>query len=253
MSCRSYLMEKEREFFHLTGDGGSGGFLIKDSKFVHIRDVFPIGASRNKFNRDIAKVPKDKKIAAHKCDVHNPKCHLVEHYCGFICYLHVLLEEEGIEEKSVVAAEEPTAADDEDDDDIVEDIDSDAEREESSHLDLDAIRNELPAKGEVYTDAFEIVLVPLLPSFRIDGKNYVLLTDIQTLFNIRQDYALAILAQNLEEDAQFLDAEDDKYILMDSNVRDSEFCSNSRALETIMKDALNGESANPIGQQMLEI
>ena len=34
-----------------------GGSLIKDSKFVHIRDVFLVGALRNKFNRHISKVP----------------------------------------------------------------------------------------------------------------------------------------------------------------------------------------------------
>ena len=32
---------------------------------------------------------------------------------------------------------------------------------------------------------------------------------------------------------------------MDSNVRDNVFCSNARALETIMKDALDGASGNP--------
>ena len=71
MSCRSYLIEKEQEFFHLTGDSGNGGFLIKDSKFVHIINVFPVGALRNKFNSQISKVPEDKKIFAYKCVVHN--------------------------------------------------------------------------------------------------------------------------------------------------------------------------------------
>ena len=68
------------------------------------------------------------------------------------------------------------------------DIDSNLEREESKLLDLDAIRKEmimsLPAEGDAFKDGAEIVPVPLLPSFRISNKDYVLLTDIQIVFNI---------------------------------------------------------------------
>ena len=62
----------------------------------------------------------------------------------------------------------------------------------------------LLVEGGAFKDGAEIVPVPLLPSFCIGDNDYVLLIDIQTVFNIRQDYALAILAQNIEEDIEFL-------------------------------------------------
>lgn len=40
--------------------------------------------------------------------------------------------------------------------------------------------------------------IPTLPSFIIENKEYLLLHDIQVIFNLREDYTLGVIAQALE-------------------------------------------------------
>lgn len=46
------------------------------------------------------------------------------------------------------------------------------------------------------------IALPTLPTFTIMEKEYVLLHDIQVLFNLREDYCLALIAQQMEEEEE---------------------------------------------------
>ena len=73
--------------------------------------------------------------------------------------------------------------------------------------------------------------------------------DIQVILNIRKDYCLGIIAHNLEEDDEFLDPRMDKYMLLDFNVKDSEFYSYSKTLEMICRDVMHFEKNQPNEQE----
>lgn len=45
-------------------------------------------------------------------------------------------------------------------------------------------------------------MVPILPSFNIDGEEYILLHDILHIFNLRKDYALGLIAQSYNVDKE---------------------------------------------------
>ncbi|MCO5578111.1 hypothetical protein L7F22_031949, partial [Adiantum nelumboides] len=63
----------------------------------------------------------------------------------------------------------------------------------------------------------------VLPIIPIKDHHYVRLNDIMELFDLREDYYLAIVAQNLQEDSIIIDPTDDKYSIMDSHVSAGEY------------------------------
>lgn len=81
--------------------------------------------------------------------------------------------------------------------------------------DTQAVTNK---EGFPLTEEANHVPTSALPTLPIGDCQYVLLTDIQALFDIREDYYLAIITQNLEEDHGFVEGMD-KYLLLDSNVK----------------------------------
>ncbi len=54
--------------------------------------------------------------------------------------------------------------------------------------------------------------VPVLPEFQIEGSRYILLSDIQKVFFIQEDHALAAIAKTTEQNDGF--ESDDSQILM---------------------------------------
>ena len=212
--------------------------------FLHINEIAPLDPLRNKLNRYIAKVSEDKKVFGRRCTIHNKKCRLVNFHHNFIYYLHVLLEDVS----DAIEGEETLASED-DDDDIGEPINLAEEKDLSKQFDIDALKKEntVVSTDEEYalTEEDEVLPTPILPIFPIGDSQYVLLSDIQASFNIREDYCLAIVAQNLQEDNEFLDPELDKYTLLHSNVKDIEFHSAAKALQLIYKDDLNYERILP--------
>ena len=89
------------------------------------------------------------------------------------------------------------------------------------------------------------VPVPVLPSFPIGDKQYILLSNLQHVFNIREYYCLAIIAQNLEESQNFLDDEVSKYALVDSAVKESEYMDGKKTLAMIFADTKRYEETLP--------
>ena len=98
-------------------------------------------------------------------------------------------------------------------------------------------------------ESSERVPVPVLPSFPFSDKQYILVTDLQNVFNIREDYCLAVIAQNHEEHEIFLDDTVNKYALVDSSVKDSEYIDGKRALSMIFADARRYEETLPTEEE----
>ena len=60
-------------------------------------------------------------------------------------------------------------------------------------LKSETLRDAVPVhKIEVDSSNYD---VPILPSFKIEGGEYVFLNDILCIFNLREDYALGLIAQ----------------------------------------------------------
>ncbi|MCO5586883.1 hypothetical protein L7F22_040828 [Adiantum nelumboides] len=76
----------------------------------------------------------------------------------------------------------------------------------------------------------------VLPTIPIDDHHYVILNDIMELFDLREDYCLAIAAHNLEEDCNIINLDDDKYSVMDAHVIADDFIKPTKALAMIYKD-----------------
>ncbi|MCO5589250.1 hypothetical protein L7F22_043216, partial [Adiantum nelumboides] len=78
----------------------------------------------------------------------------------------------------------------------------------------------------------------VLPTIPIGDHHYVMLNDIMEVFDLRENYCLAIVAQNLQDDCNIIDLDDDKYSIMDAHVTTGELITPTKALEMIYKDAL---------------
>ena len=80
-----------------------------------------------------------------------------------------------------------------------------------------------------------------------------MLIDIQHVFNLREDHCIAFIAQNLEADDNFVDDDKiDKYLLVDSHVKDMEFLSTTATLKMIYADALKYEGKEAIEEELQE-
>ena len=73
---------------------------------------------------------------------------------------------------------------------------------EKRHIGFQSMK-ELQSVDEDTLNDTDIAL-PALPTFTILEKEYVLLHDIQVLFNLREDYFLALIAQQMEEEQEWV-------------------------------------------------
>ena len=80
-----------------------------------------------------------------------------------------------------------------------------------------------------------------------------MLTDIHHVFNFREDHCIALIAQNLEVNDNFVDDDGiDKYLLVDSHVKDTEFLSATVTLKMIYADALKYEGKEATEEELQE-
>ncbi|MCO5606329.1 hypothetical protein L7F22_060516, partial [Adiantum nelumboides] len=120
------------------------------------------------------------------------------------------------------------------------------EEAKSNHFSV--IGEELEQQPSGTMCVFEGVQLPegalplnMLPTIPIGDCHYVMLNDIMELFDLREDYCLAIVAQNLQKDCSTIDPNDDKYSIMDAHVKMGvtmgEFFKSIEALTMIFRDA----------------
>ncbi|MCO5580771.1 hypothetical protein L7F22_034641 [Adiantum nelumboides] len=84
-------------------------------------------------------------------------------------------------------------------------------------------------------------------------RHYVMLNDIIEFFDLREDYCLAIVAQNLQEYRSIIDPDDDKYFVMDSHVTTGEVIEPTEALAMIYKDAATCVAMLPTESKFKEV
>lgn len=196
--------------------------------------------------------------------IHEHKCRLVQYFYGFICYLHIVTEEDSEDSK-----EQPQIKDTlpsstiEEEIEVTERIDPIiTENSLSLQVDFEALRKH--DSQVVVTETSKIALLDedasqgdiptsILPTLPIGGLDYVLLSDIMKLFNLREDYCLAIISQHLEVDKDFVDQEIDEYLQMDSHAEEEKFIDPTEALRKIFNDATSYEATLPTGEEVTAI
>ena len=188
-----------------------------------------------------------------KCPVHGSSCSVASYYEVFIIYLHLALDDE---EEDKAGKEPPSLLPLEDNvEDVEEELDGLAERNLAESFDFEAARRDsiIPVSMSP-TDEDELgdLPVPIPPMFIINGKKYVLMTDIQHVFYLREDYCLAIIAQSLEDNDGFIDLEfDQDYFGIDSNVSDTDFHPALEIIAKMFRDAEEYERNLPIEEEFL--
>ena len=122
-------------------------------------------------------------------------------------------------------------------------------------VDIEALREQDTDVGQPVIESYEFspVPTPFLPSYQVGDLEYILLTDIQHVFNLREDHCIAFIAQNLEVDDNFVNDDGiDKYLLVDNHVKDTEFLSVIATLKMIYADALKYEGKDAIEEELQE-
>ncbi|MCO5604184.1 hypothetical protein L7F22_058345 [Adiantum nelumboides] len=74
-----------------------------------------------------------------------------------------------------------------------------------THKELKQRIEKLPLQGPSPDADHAYMILPTLPNFRIEGKFYILLTNVQILFDLREDYALGMLARTFNEQYGFVE------------------------------------------------
>ena len=131
-------------------------------------------------------------------------------------------------------------AEEEDTPHVIEEFNDEEERMLSAAIDIEALRGQNTEVGHpvIEADEFSPIPTPMLPSYQVGDSEYILLTNIQHVFNLREDHCIAFIAQNLEADDNFVDDDGiDKYLLVDSCVKDTEFLFGATTLKMIYADA----------------
>ena len=71
-------------------------------------------------------------------------------------------------------------------------------RGNSAAIDIEALREQNTEVGHlvIEADEFSPITTPLLPSYQVGDSEYILLTDIQHVFNLREDHYIAFVVKN---------------------------------------------------------
>ena len=138
---------------------------------------------------------------------------------------------------------------------VIEEFNVEEERKLTAAVDIEALREQDTdvVQPVIESDEFSLVQMPLLPSYQVGDSEYILLTDIQHVFNLREDHCIAFIAQNLEANDNFVDDDGiDKYLLVDSHVKDTEFLFAAATLKMIYADALKYEGKEATEEELQE-
>lgn len=154
------------------------------------------------------------------CSKHKKDCKIVTEPIGFICFLHCLYPElpqsgEDLIFEDVIEEDAEGEEEEKEIEDLEEKLDEEKEAEAAKQLDIIEIKNTLSKNimdvDPLHIDAWGLIL-PILPEFYFGDRAYLLLADIQNVFNILEDYALSKIAkfQELEDGWVSDDASDDE-------------------------------------------
>ena len=193
---------------------------------VHLQDCTPNKKLSSILYKRYSLTPE--KYRPFWCSQHSDNCKTLSFEIGFLIYLQCVYkelptssseliyeseedegEEEGNEEQretTEVGAEEPFCPS--------------TEEKKAESLSLLALKGDISktaaVAGKVPISDCQLQL-PILPEFQIEGNRYVLLSDIQKVFSIREDYALAAIAKTTEQNEGFESDDSQEFLDLEEN------------------------------------
>ena len=212
---RDFLSDHWDTFRQLTE---VGRIVEGDKVFVHINHIVSIDRLRYHVNRRFDSLPEEYKF---NCNLHTRKCRVLAETMAFLMY--IVFNQDSLEEQGQESEEEDTSEAKEKEDvpmatemaEQEEDINLQDEGLQVAALDLVQLRTETLRAAQPVED-FDVqsgnYVVPMLPGVLIGGKDYVFLHDIECMFNLREDYAISLIAQASRLDKE-VGIEDDHSLL----------------------------------------
>ena len=177
---------------------------IKGTQYVHPTSIGNKNScTRRAIARRIHLMPPTYTLVTQDCPHHKGNCRLVEKLAAFICYLSSLAntEEEKVLDEQFKFQRTATQKKEEEEEDYEEEgIELTAD--EKKAIRYSSIKELQPVDEDTLGDSD--VPLPALPTFKILEKEYILLHDIQVLFNLREDYCLALIAQQMHEEQDWV-------------------------------------------------
>ena len=186
----------------------------KGGTAVHVQDCVSSKKNRSAVYKKCQQLPTT--VIPVWCPKHSKACKLIYDPYGFLLYLHSRYLELCENQTEVIMEME---VDDEMEENMPQFVASEHQPDEVEHLEPEIERalvdaNTISTIERTFPKSLETdvsdpnqayMMLPMLPCFAIDGKSYLLLSDIQKLFEIREDTALGILAHNLEDCKTFIE------------------------------------------------
>ena len=196
---RDYLEEPLGKFSDLTY---ARQIEYQGNLYVHALDLVEEGGSATtRLNKKFLSMPESTKLCIAKCPKCRHRCRLFQREIGVVVYLFLLA---GYDDKDKTQEETPSDHAQGTGTPEISSPQSDLEEfldeEEEKMLAKETSQSQIRSTSSI-VDTIEIsrckgaLPLPVLPSFPIDGKEYLLLSDIQRSLDLREDEALAILAQ----------------------------------------------------------
>ncbi|MCO5556445.1 hypothetical protein L7F22_009994 [Adiantum nelumboides] len=244
---RFYLEDQEREYADRVC---ADAVLLNNERYVHIFNFSTDPIVKRKLNRCLEKLPSSVVRGQDICPAHSKRCRLVSEAYGFLCFLHLLVEDsepDTVEVPSTVALLE----DEEGDDEVAIDLAEERALVLSSALSAGPSASIItPNEDDVNNEQGDLPLA-CFPSFRLcENLDFVLLIDIMHSFNIREDYCLVAIANFSELEKDFVEDDDlDQFLLLDSAWKDTEYRSGNCVIKTVFDEWKTCEASLPSDEE----
>ena len=239
---KSYLDEREREY----ADRVSANAIMFDGeRYVHLSDFSADAVVKRKLNRCLEKMPSFVSRVEEKCPMHSKKCRLLQFMYGFVCFLHLLTEDSEPETAQLASTVAPLEDEGGDEEVAIDPAEERALVLSSVWPSQETALSITPIEDDQDNERGDLPL-SCYPSFpMVDDLDYVLLTDIMHLFNIREDYCLAVISSFSEADMNWVEEGSDQHLLVDSAWKDSEYRSGNDVIKSIFDEWRTCEAQLP--------
>lgn len=194
--CHEYIQEEHVEFERIIS---ALELDVEGTLFVHLSCFGSKNSSSRKvFQRRLVLLPPNDCLLISNCPHHKGECRIIEKNTAFLLYLQTLTN---TKEESFSLGRQPSPCND-----VLEDVDETKEKTLALSFERVSYKSttiaEVPVKEESLLN--NDIPIPALPSFIIENKEYILLHDIQVIFNLREDYTLRVIAQALEDEKEWV-------------------------------------------------
>lgn len=243
---RFYLEDQKREYAERVC---ADAVLLHNERYVHISNFSADPVVKRKLNRCLEKLPSSVVSTQDICPAHSKRCRLVSEAYGFLCYLHLL-----VEDSEPDTAEIPSSValleDEEGDEEVAIDLAEERALVLSSALSAGPTASTItPDEDNLDNEQGDFPLASF-PSFPlIENLDFVLLIDIMHSFNIREDYCLAAIASFSELEKDFVEDDLDHFLLDDSAWKDSEFRPGTCIIKSVFDEWKTCEASLPSDEE----